>query len=182
MCLLRTRLVYAIKLGQIGKKTIIFYPLQIDNPKSIIIKNNTFIAHNAWLMGNNCSEASLVIGNNVVIGHYFHIVAYEKVEIGDHVLIADKVFISDCTHTYEDISTPIQNQPVRHLKNVSIGDGSWIGENVCIMGAKIGVHCVIGANSVVIHDIPDYCVAVGNPAKVIKYYDSLKGLWIKREI
>ena len=50
-----------------------------------------------------------------------------------------------------------------------IGDDTWIGTNVVIAGTvEIGKHCVIGANSVVTHDIPDYSVAVGCPAKVIK--------------
>lgn len=56
---------------------------------------------------------------------------------------------------------------VQKGQKVSIGDGSYIGINVVIVGnVKIGKHCVIGANSV--KDIPDYCVAVGSPARVIK--------------
>ena len=51
-----------------------------------------------------------------------------------------------------------------------IGRDSWRGENVCVLGAKIGRHCVIGANSVVTKDIPDYCIAVGIPARIIKRY------------
>ena len=52
---------------------------------------------------------------------------------------------------------------------VSIGDDTWIGTNVVIAGTvEIGKHCVIGANSVVTHDIPDYSVVAGCPAKVIK--------------
>lgn len=54
-------------------------------------------------------------------------------------------------------------------QTVSIGDGSYIGINAVIVGnVKIGKHCVIGANSVVTKDVPDYCVAVGSPARVIK--------------
>ena len=52
---------------------------------------------------------------------------------------------------------------------------------MCVIGAKIGKHCVIGANSVVTKDIPDYCIAVGIPAKVIKRYDFEKKQWIKNE-
>ena len=64
-------------------------------------------------------------------------------------------------------------------KPVIIGEGSWIGENVCIIGASVGKHCVIGANAVVTKDIPDYCVAVGTPAKIIKKYDTKIKKWIK---
>ena len=74
---------------------------------------------------------------------------------------------------------PIMNQPVKVLRKVRIGEGSWLGENVSVCGASIGKHCVIGANSVVTKDIPDYCVAVGSPAKVVKKYDSEKKQWVR---
>lgn len=61
---------------------------------------------------------------------------------------------------------------VQKGQKVSIGDGSYIGINAVIVGnVKIGKHCVIGANSVVTKDVPDYCVAVGSPAKVVKRYN-----------
>jgi acetyltransferase-like isoleucine patch superfamily enzyme len=85
--------------------------------------------------------------------------------------MAEKVYISDNIHAYKDVTKPIMHQPIVHKGNVYIGDNSWIGESVSIIGANIGKHCVIGANSVVTHDIPDYCVAVGSPAKVIKRYN-----------
>jgi acetyltransferase-like isoleucine patch superfamily enzyme len=78
------------------------------------------------------------------------------------------VFISDNDHSYSDLDLPIIQQPIKFKKNVSIGSGSWIGENVCIIGASIGRNCVIGANSVVTKDVPDFSVVAGNPAKVIK--------------
>lgn len=59
-----------------------------------------------------------------------------------------------------------------------IGEGSWIGENVCVIGASVGRHCVIGANAVVTKDIPDYSVAVGAPARVIKKYNFNRGAWV----
>ena len=92
--------------------------------------------------------------------------------------MADKVFISDASHVFKNVSLPIFSQGMEMVNPVYIGDESWIGENVCIIGAKIGKHCVIGANSVVLHDIPDYSVAVGSPAKVIKKYDFETKEWI----
>ena len=89
------------------------------------------------------------------------------------------MYISDNLHGYKDIKTPIWKQPIVQNRDVEIGEGSWIGENVCILGVHIGKHCVIGANSVVTHDIPDYSVAVGSPAKVIKRYDFENNQWVK---
>lgn len=88
------------------------------------------------------------------------------------------MYISDNLHGFNDINTPIKDQPLCQLKEVTIGSGSWIGENVCIIGASVGKNSVVGANSVVTHDIPDYCVAVGAPAKIIKRFDSEKQKWV----
>ncbi|MEQ3081946.1 hypothetical protein AAAZ65_15260 [Bacteroides cellulosilyticus] len=55
-------------------------------------------------------------------------------------MTADRVYISDNLHGYEDMSIPIKNQPIIQLGEVVIGEGSWLGENVCVLGAKIGKH------------------------------------------
>lgn len=164
----------------VGKKTIIFKPMRIDYPNSIKLGNQVFIAESAWLMGSSKeSNVSLQIGDNTVIGNYSHIVATKDVCIGRYVLIADKVFITDCTHEYQNSEKPIMEQSVRFLNAVSIGDGAWIGENVCILGASIGKHSIIGANTVVITDIPDFCVAAGNPARIVKCFNEKTGTWEK---
>ena len=82
-------------------------------------------------------------------------------------------------HGYEDVNTPINLQPIVQKNTVVIGRGSWIGENVCIIGCSIGKQCVIGANAVVTKNIPDYCVAAGNPAKIIKRYCFDTNSWKK---
>lgn len=174
-----THTIYAISFCKIGKRSIIYKPLQIDGRRSISIDNDVYIAQNAWLMGNNKKKNSLRIQLGTTIGHFVHLIASESVTIEKNVLIADKVFISDSSHNYEDIEKPIKQQGIKISAPVIIGEGSWIGENVCVCGASIGKHCVIGANSVVTSDIPDYCIAVGSPARVIKHYDFSKSEWVK---
>ena len=66
---------------------------------------------------------------------------------------------------YQDIKLPIKSQAVVFKKSVYIGDHSWLGENVCVIGASVGRHSVVGANSVVTSDIPDYSIAVGSSCK-----------------
>lgn len=80
------------------------------------------------------------------------------------------MYITDCDHEYRNVVVPVIDQGiVQKGQKVSIGDGSYIGINAVIVGnVEIGKHCVIGANSVVTKDVPDYSVAVGSPAKVIK--------------
>ena len=175
--LLIMRTVYKFAFHEIGKKSLIYRPLQLDKTKSISIGNNVFVAEGAWLMGGDENVITLRIEDGTAIGHFSHIIGLSSLTIEKNVLIADKVFVSDSTHNYEDINSPILYQGVRSLSPVVIGEGSWICENVCICGASIGKHCVIGANSVVTHDIPDYCIAVGSPAKIIKKYDFELNEW-----
>ena len=100
--------------------------------------------------------------------------------IEDKVLIAPDVFITDHNHEYTSPFKAICDQGQREKNNViEIGKGSWIGTKVTIVGdIKIGKNCVIGANSVITKSIPDYCVAAGCPAKIIKKYDAQKNEWV----
>jgi acetyltransferase-like isoleucine patch superfamily enzyme len=92
-----------------------------------------------------------------------------KITIEDDVLISANVFIGDNIHDYNDKKIPILKQKNLFKGEVLIKSGSFVGINSVILpGVTIGVNSVIGAGSVVTKDVPDYCVVVGNPAKVIK--------------
>ncbi|MBI5849281.1 MAG: SPASM domain-containing protein [Nitrospirae bacterium] len=123
----------------------------------------------------------IIIGEGSNIGRRCILSAANKIEIGKNVLLAPNVFIADTHHAYQQIGIPIMNQGITTNKDqVTIGDETWIGINSVIMGkVKIGKHCVVGANSVVNKDIPDYCVAVGNPARIVKTYDFAAAKWIR---
>lgn len=116
------------------------------------------------------TEGMVRIGRGSEIGERCRISIANALDIGEKVLISPNVYITDCDHEYRNIDIPIIEQGiVQKGQKVSIGDGAYIGINSVIVGnVMIGKHCVIGANSVVTNDIPDYCVAVGSPAKVIK--------------
>ncbi len=170
-------ILYKNKFSICGKNNRIYKILRIDGIQNISLGSNIIIKDMAWLYtGNN---AELTIQSNCEIGHFFHIVAIKKVIIQESVLIADKVFISDGTHDFSNIDIPIREQGISSTTKITIGSGSWIGENVSILGASIGKQCVIGSNAVVTHSIPDYSIAVGNPAKVIKRYNSKINEWQK---
>ena len=110
------------------------------------------------------------IGMGSEIGERCRISIANSLEIGEKVLLSPNVYITDCDHEYRNIKIPVIDQGiVQRGQRVSIGEGSYIGINAVIVGnVKIGKHCVIGANSVVTKDVPDYCVAVGSPARVVK--------------
>lgn len=173
-------LLYSRKFHSFGRRSSIFQPLNIHGIENISIGNDVQVAYKTWLAAvphTGELKCELKVGNGSNIGNFNHIYATQSIVIGQNVLTADKVYISDNLHNYEDISMPIMEQPIKQIQNVIIGDGTWLGENVCVLGAKIGKNCVIGANSVVTRDIPDYCVAVGSPAKIIKRYCTINQRW-----
>jgi lipopolysaccharide O-acetyltransferase len=139
----------------------------------------------AW--GNSSTTTPLIhIGTDVSMNDYVHIGAVESVTIGDRVLIASKVFISDHVHgSYgrDGIhSDPRVAPAVRPLSAapVIIEDDVWLGEFVSVLaGTRIGKGSIIGTMSTVVRDIPAYSVAVGSPARVIKQFNFSNGVWEK---
>ena len=128
----------------------------------------------------------LIFGNNVQINDYVHISAMNNISIGNNVLMASKIYISDCSHgSYkgdENDSSPLLNPINRAYSKsfINIKNNVWIGEFVSILpGVTIGEGSLIGANSVVTSDVPDFCIAVGVPARIIKRFDFKTNTWIR---
>ena len=134
----------------------------------------------------NKGDKKLLFGKDIQINDYVHMVAMNKIEIGDNVLMASHVFISDNSHgsykcNFQD-SDPMVPPTEREYATapIKIGNNVWIGEGVCIMpGVSIGEGSVIGAHSIVSKSIPEFSIAVGTPAKVIKKYNFSTNHWEK---
>ncbi len=180
---LYTRLVRS-SFGAMGKGCTVQARMRCGNPGDIFLGDNVFIGSDAWI---DCFTGyagvkfspRLEIGDDTMIGYHSHIMVIGTMKIGRHVLIADKVYISDNLHGFEDVTLPIFQQPMIH-RPVVIEDEVWLGENVCVLpGVTIGKHAVIGSNSVVTKDVPAFSVAAGVPAKVIRRYDPACGKWCK---
>lgn len=127
---------------------------------------------------------SLVFGKNVQLNDNVHIVCEDSISIGDNVMMASHIFISDCSHgSYkgdENDSSPLIPPAKRPLPSnpIKIGNNVWIGEGVIIMpGVVIGDGCVIGAHSLVSRDVPEYSIAVGSPIRVVKKYNFETQRW-----
>lgn len=131
------------------------------------------------------TKSTLFIGKNCEMGELTHIVAHEKVEIGDNVLIASKCFISDTNHgTYKGVKQDnpkiAPNKRDLSTKPVKIGNNVWIGENAVILaGSIIGDGCVIGANSVINTAIPENSMVAGIPGLIIKKWNEKTEKWEK---
>lgn len=173
------------KFHYFGKSRIVF-PFKTKNQHMISIGDGTIILGYGWIQGQVAAnvdlkegQSAVTIGSNCYIGHFSHIIGSKSIIIEDNVLIADKVCIEDCTHLWEDIEKPIKEQPVLFVGEVRIKQGAWIGEGVTILpGVTVGLNSVIGANAVVTKSVPDYCLAAGNPAKVIKKFNFETKQWV----
>ena len=112
------------------------------------------------------------IGNHVSIQKDCHIGAINKIIIGNNVLLASKVYISDHSHgeiTAEALSMPPALRKLHSKGPVIIEDNVWLGEGVVVLaGVTIGENSIVGANAVVTKSIPKNCVAAGNPARIIR--------------
>ena len=155
-------------------------------PRCVSIGRNVYIEKNCRIEGvclyNNVPfDPSIVFEDNVSVQQNLHLTCANQIVVGKNTAIAANVSITDIHHPYEDINTPIEQQDII-VKPVIIGQDCKIYNNAVILpGVHIGKHCTIGANSVVTHDIPDYCVAVGAPARVIKRYNKKTQMWEKVE-
>jgi acetyltransferase-like isoleucine patch superfamily enzyme len=165
---------------------LIRLPFDIRNKKYINIGDNFTSGFGcrieAFPNDLNCLNC-IQIGQNVQINDYVHIGAVNSIIIGNNVLMASKIYITDHNHgsyTLSDsdnpISIPIDRKSIGYP--VVIEDNVWLGESVCVLpGVTIGKGSIIGALSVVTKSIPPYSIAVGSPAKVIKFFDFEKNIW-----
>ena len=104
------------------------------------------------------------VGKNFFANYNCTIIDAAKVKIGDNCLLAPNVAIYTAGHP---IYPSTRNSAYEYGKAITIGDNVWIGGNTVICpGVTIGNNVVIGAGSVVTRDIPDWCIAVGNPCRV----------------
>jgi len=177
--LLKTQFYYRRFFKQIGPRSRIIKPLRLKNVEHITIGPRVLVHKHCWFHTEMLLSKfpELSIGEGCVIGNFNHITCVESVRIEDNVLTADRVFITDHGHAYQDPDRPIIGQGIVAGGPVTIGSGSWIGEGVAIMSSRIGRNCVIGANSVVLNDIPDYSVAVGAPARVVRRFNAQTNSW-----
>lgn len=171
---------YSIWIGQqinnCGSKVRFTSVASLRGYKFIEIGNNTSFGKDlyltAWKFDYSPSDPIIRIGNHCPFGAYNHITSFNKIIIGDGCLTGKWVTITDNSHGETD-NQSLHIIPAKRFViskgPVIIGKNVWIGDKATILpGVIIGDGAVIGANSIVTKDVPSYCVAAGNPAKIIK--------------
>lgn len=179
-----TRVFWSLRFTRLGAGSVIYRPLLIVNPRYACIGRRTAIRENARIevvirpgLG---PQPKLEIGDNVNIEQGVHIICQSRLTIEDDVSITPYCVIVDTDHPFDDPdrSPKIGSRFGNEHKPVRIGKGSFIGAHSIILpGVTVGRGCVIGAGSVVTSDVPDYCVARGAPARVVRRFDPLTRQW-----
>lgn len=169
----KTSLIYRSFFQSMGHRCIIRRPLLLNNCQYISLGDRVTIREGVRMeaiVSRRDRAPTLSIGNNVNIEQNVHIVCHSRIRIGDNVSITGNCAIVDVTHPYG--GDPGQKIGARILDEdsfVEIGEGAFLGYAAVILpNVRIGKKAVIGANSVVTHDVPDYGIAAGNPAKLLK--------------
>lgn len=174
----------AKRFGSFGEGACLSFPLgAVFGEAMIHLGAGTLIGPRVTLSAGMLSgsaedgEAMVVIGQRCLIGRGSHVVGHCSITIEDDVFTGPYVYITDQNHGYEDLGMPVGVQaPVN--RPVRIGAGSWLGaHSVVLPGAEIGRHVVVGAGAVVTGALPDFCVAVGAPAKVVRRLDATRA-WV----
>lgn len=182
---LKTELYYKRIFGAIGPHSRIDKPLLLSNPQFVFIGAGTAIRAGARIetvLMDRSHPPALHIGSNVNIEQNVHLVCSSSISIGDNVTITGNCAIVDTIHPFEDVddNRKIGDRIDPRPSPVFIGENSFLGfGSVILPGVRIGMNCIIGANSTVTRDIPDFCVAAGNPAAIVRRYDHQQKRWIR---
>lgn len=165
------------QLARVGQHVTAGHGFRLYNPACIELGDGIKMADQVtlralteypWTNPPQPFSPRLLIEDGVFINNGCQISCSQSVHIGKDVMLAERCYVADHNHGFADPDRSIQSQPLT-VGACSIGEGSWLGNNVCVSGSiRIGKHCVVGANSVVTKDLPDYSVAVGAPARVIQ--------------
>ncbi len=166
-----------------GKRIKLGKNVKILNPQFVDISDDTQLDDGVELSVADVIGGivpRLIIGKKCRLNRNSIVGCANLVILEDSVRIAPYVHISDRNHSYTDVETPINIQPIVTQGPVIIKSQAWLGFGVQVMsGVTIGIHSIVAAGSVVTKSIPDYCVAAGNPARVIKRYNSETKHWDK---
>lgn len=176
-------LFWSHKFGSTKGRVNIGSHVTFQNPETLHFGKNVDIGRYTYFLPLNIFRGqdynpTIIIGDNCWIGIRNSFAAINRIEIGNDVLFAGYVHITDHSHGYEDIETPISKQPLISKGPVVIEDQCWLGFGCEVLsGVHIGKHSIVAARAVVTKDVPSYCIVAGNPARVVKRYNPETAKW-----
>lgn len=159
----------------LGSGSVIQLPVRLRGERRISIGKDVFIGAGSWLQveGEEEGAVALTIGDGTSVAGACVFSAAESVRIGRRVLFARNVYVSDHIHAYGDATRAVLDQGIDRVEPVEIHDGAWLGQNVVVCpGVRIGAGAVVGANAVVVDDVPAHSLAVGVPAAVVRQFSA----------
>ena len=159
------------RMQAFGERSIVHRPLWLYGAHKMAFGSDCLVLHGTWLsaesFGWDRDGALLRVGDRVGIRPYCMISAAESIVIEDDVIVGAFSSIIDSDHTFALGRPNVMHNPIVTTP-VHIGRGTWLAERVAVLrGARIGRCCIVGANSVVRGELPDYSIAVGAPARVV---------------
>ncbi|MBN1269063.1 MAG: acyltransferase [Kiritimatiellae bacterium] len=137
-----------------------------DTGDGIVIRDGVFVGPGTIV---STGGGSIELDEGANIGSYCRIGTLGRTRIGKKALLAAYCYVVGAGHDASRTDVPILDQPITTKGGAEVGDGCWLGARVTVMdGTKIGRDSIVGAHAVVTEDLPEFCVAVGIPAKVVK--------------
>jgi abequosyltransferase len=173
-----------------GKRNSIHYSCEIGRHLApfVSVRDNVYLAPDVWLnvvYHLSDKEPKIILGSGCKIGRRSTISSKNRIDLEEDVLLAPSVLIMDHNHEYSDFSAPIHMQGTTAGGRIIIERNCWLGQGAVIFCSKgelvLGHNSVVGANSVVTKSFPAGSVVAGNPAVLIKKYDSVSGEWIRTQ-
>ncbi len=185
---LRSKL-YPLILGAVGRNVVFGVNVAIRHPHKIAIADNVVIDDSCCLdakgtdnkgitigtgvfVGRNtilsCKNGDIVIDDDANIGFNCEIFSASRVRVGKSVLMAAYTYLVGGDHLYDRVDIPVLQQG-RTARGIEIGDHAWLGTHVVVTdGSLVGRDAIIGAGAVVVGEIPEFAIATGIPAKVVR--------------
>ncbi|MEL7034576.1 MAG: DapH/DapD/GlmU-related protein [Cyanobacteria bacterium J06592_8] len=184
------KLSYPSLFKQVGKGAIFGKGIVLRHPGKITLGDRVAIDDYSMIDGSGAGDRGLILGNDVMIsrncviqaktgpltigdrtdiGCNVIISSISGISIGNSVLIAGNCYIGGGRYICDRLDIPLMDQGLFSKGSIEIGDDVWLGAGAIVLdGVKIGRGCIIGAGAVVTKNLPDYAIAVGVPAQVIK--------------
>ncbi len=186
--LLRSRL-YPVILGRVGRNVVFGVNVTIRHPHKIAIGDNVVIDDQCCLdakgtdnqgitigegvfIGRNtilsCKNGDIIIEDKANLGFNCEVFSASRVRIGKSILMAAYTYLVGGDHLYDRVDIPVLDQG-RTARGIDVDDNVWLGTHVVVTdGSRIGRDAIIGAGAVVVGEIPEFAIATGIPAKVVR--------------